>query len=252
MAKQHHIRWKQSDNQELARVVRNFNAKIKRLEQKNPEIKDALPDKVSVKQLKELINTRQDLKREINSLKRFSKRGSEEVITYGDNNIKLTKWQKSELSRKIGIINRRRHKRKEEFEALEMESRGEKLGYTRGEFGMGALEKNEYRPMSVLTKSMTMKDLKKKILSVNKQVRSDYYTDADYLWRDNFIDRTILVNYNPADVEDIVNAIRGMDIDEFVKKMRSDPGAFELGYPADREQYASNLEQLRAIWIPNK
>ena len=34
MSKQHKIRWKQSDNQELARVVRNFNAKLKRLEKK--------------------------------------------------------------------------------------------------------------------------------------------------------------------------------------------------------------------------
>lgn len=251
MAKQHHIRWKQSDNQELARVVRNFNAKIKRLEEKNPEIKKALPDKVSVKQLKELINTRQDLKRELNSLRRFSKRGSEEVLTYGDNNIKITKWQKSELSRKIGIINRRRAKRQEEFEALEMESRGQKLGYTKGEFGMGALEKNEYRPMSVLTKSMTQADVKKKWSSVMKQVQSNYYSEADYRWRDNFIE-SLLTNYNPADVRDVVDAIRSMDIEDFVKKMRSDPGVFELSYPPDREQYANYLSELKATWLPNR
>ena len=94
MAKQHPIKWKQTDDKELAKVVRNFNNKISRITKKNPDLKNALPDKISVRQLKELINTRQDLKRELNALRRFSKRGAEEIITYGDYNIKVTKWQK--------------------------------------------------------------------------------------------------------------------------------------------------------------
>lgn len=74
MSRRHNIKWQKSDSQDLSKAVKNFNAKISRLEKKNPELKNALPEKVSVRQLKELINTRQDLKREINSLKRFSKK----------------------------------------------------------------------------------------------------------------------------------------------------------------------------------
>lgn len=247
MAKQHHIRWKQSDNQELARVVRNFNAKISRLEKKNPELKVALPDKVSVKQLKELINTRQDLKRELNSLRRFSKRGAEEVITYGDYNIKVTKWQKTEMKRRVAVINRRRKARKEEIEAYEMSSRGESLGYTKGEFGMGKLEDLEFLPMHAFTPGMQQRDVKKKWGNILKQSQSDFITKADYQWRDNYI-ASLEQNYNPHDVRELTEIIAHMNIEEFLRIMRSNPGIFETSYPPDREQYEAYLEGLRSTW----
>ena len=74
MSKYHKINWREEDTKELTRVVRNFNAKIQRLSKTNPGITNLLPEKVSASELKNLINTRQDLKRELNALKRFSKR----------------------------------------------------------------------------------------------------------------------------------------------------------------------------------
>ena len=86
MSKYHKIRWQDNDLKELQRVVRNYNAKVTRLKKKEPELyKNTLPqfydertdsftDKISVRQLKEIINTRQDLKRELNMLRRFSKK----------------------------------------------------------------------------------------------------------------------------------------------------------------------------------
>ena len=159
MSKQHKIRWRESDTKELARVVKNYNAKIRRLKNKDPQkYKNTLPqfydsktdsytEKLSVGQLKEIINTRQDLQREINSLKRFTKRGSEELVTVPDNdyNLQLTKWQKTEMTRRVAVINRRRKKRLEEIQETEMTSRGEKLGYTRGQLGMGKQQEVELR-----------------------------------------------------------------------------------------------------------
>jgi hypothetical protein len=43
-----------------------------------------------------------------------------------------------------------------------------------------------------------------------------------------------------------------MDIGDFIKIMRSEPGIFEYSYPGDREAYANNLQALRAIWMPSK
>ena len=60
MSRKHKIRWKESDQQELRKAVKNFNAKIDRIAKKNPELKNALPEKASIRQLKELIKTRQD------------------------------------------------------------------------------------------------------------------------------------------------------------------------------------------------
>ena len=69
-------------------------------------------------QLKDLINTRQDLNREINALRRFSKRGNEEIVIIPntDYNVKTTKWQRTEMNRRVGYINRRRQKRLEEMQ----------------------------------------------------------------------------------------------------------------------------------------
>ena len=107
MSKQNRINWRDSDKQELKRAVKNFNAKIKRLEKKNPSNKNVLPEKVSVAQMQELINTRQDLNREINALKRFTKRGAEEIVDVPgtDYNLKITKWQRTEMNRRAAIIN---------------------------------------------------------------------------------------------------------------------------------------------------
>ena len=74
MRKQYNIKWNESDGAELRRTVKNFNAKISRLQKKyndDPKKLSALPEKVSVKQIKDLVATRQDLKRELNSLQRF-------------------------------------------------------------------------------------------------------------------------------------------------------------------------------------
>ena len=161
MPKYHSIKWRDSDTKELSRVVRNYNAKINRLIKKNPQIENVLPEKVTVAQLKELINTRQDLKRELNALKRFSKRGAEEIVIVPntDYNLKITKWQKTEMNRRVGIINRRRKKRLEDLSNMEMKSRGESLGYKKSDIGMGKATEVSLTPMNAFTRRMNQADL---------------------------------------------------------------------------------------------
>lgn len=161
MSRKHKIRWQESDNQELARAVKNFNAKISRIEKKHPELKNALPERAKVGELKNLINTRQDLKREINSLKRFTDKKNrisylgddqyEGIEIYGDYNIKITKWQKKEINRRIATINTRRKKRLEALEKKPVTSRGKQQGYTVGQVGVGSIQMNDLSPMTGLT-----------------------------------------------------------------------------------------------------
>ena len=51
MTKFNKIRWREDDKKELARLAKNFNAKIEYQLKKNPELKDVLPEKVKVKDL---------------------------------------------------------------------------------------------------------------------------------------------------------------------------------------------------------
>jgi len=266
MSKYHKIRWRESDDRDLAKAVRNFNAKIDRLK-KNPQklktnsltegmrddyLINILPEKVSVKELKQLINTRQDLKREINSLKRFSKRGSEEIVSIDNNdyNLKITKWQKAEIGRRIGGINKRRQDRLEKLANIELESRGEKLEYTKAQIGMGKEELTALTPLRAFTKSMTQTALKWKWKVIMSESQLDYFTKTDYRTRDNFI-KGLTENFQEKDIKDVVDEIKNMDIDTFMNKFYQND-EFEPIYSPDEELYDAFLSSLKATWTPSK
>lgn len=253
MSKYHKINWRESDTRELARVVRNFNAKVNRLIKQNPQMENVLPEKVSVGQLKELINTRQDLKRELNSLKRFSKRGSEQIVEVPDTdyNLKITKWQRTEINRRVGIINRRRAKRLEDLSDLEATSRGESLGYKRSDIGMGRATEVSLSPMNAFTRRMNQRDLKMKWQGILKESQSDYFTQKDFRLRNNYI-KALEQNFNPNDIKDVVDEIKSMDIEDFLLKFEEEGGTLELAYPPNQEQYEGYLNAIKSTWKPER
>lgn len=259
MSKVYNIRWQQSDNVDLSRAVKNFNAKITRLEKKHPELKNALPERVSVKQIKELITSRQDLKREINSLRRFTKPGAEQIVDVPDSdyNLKFTKWQKEEMSRRLGSINRKRKERYDIIRDVEMTDRGKGLGYTVGEardaIGMGSVDKNSTRPMNAFTPKMTRADLKEKFLSIMKESQQNYWNEREVIMKDTYI-RTLLENFAEDDIKDVIGEIQDMDFKTFYKRFSADSGKWESLYPTKggkNDDYESYLEGLKATWIPN-
>lgn len=248
MSKYHKIRWTEQDTKEINRVVKNFNSKINRLAKQNPSIASILPERVSGKQLKEIINTRQDLKRELNALKRFSKRGSEEIVNVPNSeyDLKITSWQRTEMNRRIGIINRRRKSRLEQLENVEMTSRGESLGYTRGQLGMGKAEVVALQPMTAFYRTMGYKDIKKRWESILHQSQSDYFTKRDYQVRDNYI-IGLKQNYNEEDIKDIIDKIEHMDIKDFLNTFNQEGGTFEFLYP-NSEMESEYINSLRTTW----
>ena len=252
MSKYHQIRWQDADLRELKRVVRNYNAKLNRLARKNPEIKNVLPEKVGVRQLKELINTRQDLKRELNSLKRFSKKGSEQIVDVPNNDtLKITKWQREEMNRRVAVINRRRKHRLDLIENIDVESRGEKTGYKLRDIGMGKVETNELRPMQAFYSTMDVTGLRKKWDTIIRHSQSDYFTQRDYQLRDNFI-KGLKENYNEGDILDVIKSIESMDIGDFLGEFYKDPGAFEWVYPPSEEEYLGYVSVLKSTWTPER
>lgn len=253
MPRYHRINWRDSDTKELKRVVTNYNAKISRLAKKNPQIENVLPEKVTVAQLKEIINTRQDLKRELNSLKRFSKRGSEEIITVPDTdyNLKITKWQKTEMNRRVAVINRRREKRLEQISNIEMKSRGEDLGYTRAQLGMGKATEVSLKPMNAFTRRMNQSDLKWKWKNILKESQSDYFTQKDFRLRDNYL-KALRENYKENDIKDVIEEISKMDIRDFLHTFEEEGGTLEFAYPPNKEQYKGYVSALKTTWKPER
>lgn len=252
MSKYHKINWRESDTKELNRVVKNFNAKISRLAKKDNSLAGILPDKVKVNELKELIKTRQDLNRELNMLKRFSRKGSEKVVNIPDNenNLQVTKWQLTEMNRKVGIINRRRRERLEKLSNIEQKSRGESLGYTKGDIGMGKASEVSLSPMNAFTRTMSRSDLVRKWKAMMKESQSGFFTEKDFRTRENFI-VALERSYDVNDIQDVITSIRRMDIDLFLNQFESEPGMFEFGYPPTQDQYDAYVEHLKTIWMPN-
>lgn len=253
MCKQYNIRWKPDDNQELRKAVKNFNAKISRLEKKDPQNKEALPEKITVKQIKELISTRQDLKRELNALQRFSKRGAEKIIEIPDTdyNLKTTKWQKEEMTRRTAIINRKRKRRLKEVAETEIKSRGEKLGYRWGDIGMGKASEIELQPLKAFTPKMNRRDLGKKFNLIMKESQQGYWNKRDILMKKNYIS-SLEQNFNANDIKDVIEHIDNMDFNDFRKIFEAEGGNFELSYPPDEESYNAHLSALKSIWTPKR
>lgn len=270
MSKKFKIRWQDNDDRELAKTVKNFNAKISRIEKKNPELKNALPERASVKQLKELINTRQDLKRELNALKRFTDRknvidieydektkkkkyiGIEILESTNDYNTKITKWQKKEINRRLPFINKRKADRLQALEETEVQSRQQKQGYTRGQLGIGKAEMLELSPLEGITPGANEKSIKLKYRSILAQSQSDFYTLKDFRCKANYV-KGLYENFNPDEIQDIIDTIEKMPLDDFLQTFNSDPDAKFSGlYAPNKRKEQEYANKLRAVWIPNR
>ena len=264
MSKQYKIRWSKSDNQELARVVRNFNAKVKRLAENpnrlrnetinelnitNETIKNALPELTSVKQLKSLINTRQDLKRELNTLKRFTEKGSEELTVVPDSkyNVIVTKWQRKEMGIRTAVINKRRKTRLEKLQATRLKSRGQDLGYTLDQIGMGRIEEVSLKPFNAFTSGMRQGDVRYKWRHIMQESQSDFFDKQDYAVRENFL-KGLKWNFDWNDVKDLYEHIEQMPIDEFLKKFNQEGGTFEWLYIPEYEEEQNAVKGLKQTY----
>lgn len=262
MSRQYQIKWRSKDYKELRRVARNFNDKLRRLTKKAPQNKNILPQfyneatdqfesRITLTQLKSMIQTRQDYNRFVNMLKRFSKRGAEKIVEAPDNiyNAKITKWQRQEEIRLASIVNRKRKERLERLNLVEMMDASGKLGYTLGQmFGMGLASKNKLQPTKAFTPSQSQTDIKQKFRSLLSEASTNYHRNRDDILRENYI-RTLEENYRSADIKDVISRIRSMDPDAFVLKFEAKGDAFEFAYPPDEEQYQSYLSELKAYWL---
>jgi hypothetical protein len=252
MAKRkYNIRWREADEKELQRVVKNFNAKLTRLAKKDPKNAAALPERVSAAELRAMIKTRQDLNRELNALRRFSERGAETLVEIPDNyyNLKITKWQMKEMNRRGVIVNENREIRRKEVEKMEATSRGVGLDYS-VEHTMSDEEKAALQPINVFTEFQSRDAVNQKHRTLRKQSMVEYWTGRDEALRRGYI-RAMTENLGTtADVMEIVEAINNMDVAEFRNTFQKEQSKFSLNYPGDKDKVKENTNALRAIWMP--
>lgn len=250
------FQWNESDNAALSKAVRRFNAKIDRLAAANPEIKNALPQRATVKQYKRIIGTRRDLNSELKSLERFMQEGADKIVDVPDSyyNLKTTQWQKDEMLRRVDKINTKRKERYDAIKDIEMSSRGQGLGYTVGQamqdIGTGGIAKSSVEPMNAFTDKMTRTDLHYKFQGILYESQSSYWNEREEIMKNTYI-RTLRENFADKDLADIISVIENMDFGDFYKTYLSDSGKWESLYPGNKDDDSTYLEDLRSTWIPN-
>ena len=200
-----------------------------------------------------MIQTRQDLNRELNALRRFSERGAEELVNIPDNyyNEKITKWQRTEMNRRAAIINRNRKTRRDKLFGTEATDRGKGLGYSVATT-MSEEEKAALEPIEVFTKFQNRAGINKKYRTLVKQSQTAYWNARDNALKEGYI-KAIQQNLGTgAEVNEVVEHIRNMDVGEFRKKFESEGSKFEVAYPGNQDIARENVSLLRSIWLPEE
>ena len=246
------MRWRAEDETELRRVVKNFNQKISRLEKKiDPIERGYLPKRLSVKELKKNISTRADFNRELNSAKRFSQKGAEEIVELSDlqHKPKMTNWQRKEMTRGVATVNTKRVYRYLEAVELEMHSGGKPLGYNVGELGLSSNEAASLSPFSDFYYSMSKADIDMRLKHIRAETSDNYFNNRDQMLRDNII-KGLKENFpNEADIAPIIESIQNMDARKLYRIYRREGNTmeFESRTPSAAE-YQATIEHLRAKW----
>ena len=96
------IRYDKKLNQEINKTIKNFNQKIARLEKEQREM---LPTRITKRDLKNEVYTRNELRRRLKQLQRFSTRGAEEIITTRGG-VRLTQYELNEIKRESARVKR--------------------------------------------------------------------------------------------------------------------------------------------------
>lgn len=251
--KTYNIRWSESDNQELNRVVRNFNAKVSRLEKKyKDDATVVIPEKVRVRDMRKLIDTRRDLQVELRSMQAFSRKGSEKLVRAKTNDtIYITSWQKKELVKRSKRINEAREQRLEDLKSKKLVHEGKDLGYTKGQLGMGKSDTIALQPTSPFTRSMTKADIHKKMEHYRRESQSTYWNKRDVLMRDNFI-KALENNFGKNRVNYIKHYINNMSIEEFKDILLADPQDFDVAYFQSQDELDETLNHITKMFKPKK
>ena len=178
MRKQYNIRWRENDTRELRRVIKNFNAKVNRLHKHHPELGTLIPEKINFDNAVNEIKTRADFNRYVNKHSRFTRKGSEEVVTSSRGAIAI-KWEVNEFSINQRAENLRRANTLKRIGEKQVTIGGKDTGAKRKE--MGRIKQNEVKKSKKKFKNMSQKEWEKASRLFDRKMRSTYNNEKPTL-----------------------------------------------------------------------
>lgn len=239
MPKRYNIKWRESDFAEVRRVVKNYNAKLNRLKDRE-DLVDYLPDKITAKEIIENTKTRQALNLQLNKLQRFTRRGSEEIFTnaQGVTDIRYNANEFAIFKRSENVAKK---KKKEFLENQDVTQGGESTGIKRVQ--MGKIKEVNLEPITQTVSEMNQREWDKmKSLMNKKLLRRANNEDARQALR-NYVKGLIKEGYS----DDIIEMLRHVDIDEFADVLDMDVFA-EFDFIYGLEELKAKEEALISTW----
>lgn len=183
------IRYNKELISKINKTVNNYNAKIRRLQKQNPAL--SLPEKITAKSIQNLTESRKELNRTLESLKRFSKRGVEENIILPSGEI-ISNYELMELKRESARLQRNMTRRINQLAETTPKVKGIKQDYTYAEMGDMHLnnlitKRDTLKQMTKnITKSGSLKNYTKLIKSI--KTKQNYQIS---IFKDNYIDKIL-------------------------------------------------------------
>lgn len=218
------IRYDKKLNQEINKVVKNFNQKIARLEKTEKDL--ILPSKITKKELKENYFTRTDLRRKLKELKRYSSRGIEETITTSGG-VELSKYELKNIqieSRRIKANLTRELKRLEvnapkvfgKEQAMSFAQMGDQY-YLNLQARRKALEKGK---ITNLTKEQLLQY--NKLLEKTRRNKEYYNSVFKENYKNMLTDLGYFYGYDNKKLNDLKDKIDKLESDKFLKLFREE------------------------------
>lgn len=227
-------------NRELQKAINNFNAKIRRLENVDKEI--GIPEKENIKAIKDRINSKWDLNREINRLERFTKRNAENLIK-NKSGVVMTVWEFENIQREQKRLNARLLRDIERYSNITPTEFGKSQKITYAQIGDERLSNLRARQKAISNKSVMKlnREQLKNLQSLLNKTSAIYRKDKQVFYN-NFLDGTLLntayfIGYDNDKIKYIKNKLNELSPSQFTKAFEQEQALkdIQLRYDLTKE-----------------
>lgn len=225
---------------ELKRVISNFNSKVKRLESVDREID--IPEKESIKAIKDRVNSKWDLNREIDRLERFTKRNAEDLIK-NKSGVVMSRWEYENIQREQKRLSARLLREIERYGNIKPKEFGKEQSVTYAQMGDEKLSNLKARQKAISSKSISklnraqMKDLQ----TLLNKTAANYRKDKEIFY-DNYIEGTLLntayfIGYDEEKIKYIKEKLSELSPTQFTKAFEQEQALkdIQLRYDLTKE-----------------
>lgn len=213
------IRYDRKINQEIDSVVRRFNNKVKRLERANRDLD--LPITTSKEELMKEVNNRQQLKRKLAELERFTQRGAEKTITTAGG-VKITRWELDNIERESKRLKSYLTRRINTLSNITPTIGGVKQYATLAQMGSQQIANLKARRTTLNKnfKKLSKDEFRRYRSVLNKTGQKQQYRTQIFM--DNYIEKMLnglayYVGYDKDKIENIKNKLLKLDEKTFLK-----------------------------------